>query len=74
MATRVSYPVELKMKAIVMRLAEVPVSKWRITLLRATGYVEGQEHGPIESRYYSGFFILSVQVLVFEQIEHNSYF
>ncbi|WP_339264718.1 hypothetical protein NYE54_16945 [Paenibacillus sp. FSL K6-1330] len=27
-------------------------------------YVEGQEHGPIESRYFSGFFILSVQVLV----------
>ncbi len=26
--------------------------------------VEGQEHGPIESRYFSGFFILSVQVLV----------
>jgi hypothetical protein len=26
--------------------------------------VEGQEHGPIESRYFSGFFVLSVQVLV----------
>ncbi|MDQ0720230.1 hypothetical protein QF049_001491 [Paenibacillus sp. W4I10] len=34
MVTRVSYPVELKMKAIEMRLAEVPVSKWRIALLR----------------------------------------
>ncbi|WP_339176793.1 hypothetical protein [Paenibacillus sp. FSL R5-0701] len=35
MPTRVSYPVELKMKDIEMRLAEVPVSKWRIALLRA---------------------------------------
>ncbi|MCT1403734.1 YdcF family protein [Paenibacillus sp. p3-SID867] len=26
--------------------------------------VEGQEHGPIESRYLSGFFMLTVQVLV----------
>ncbi|WP_244364349.1 hypothetical protein [Paenibacillus cellulositrophicus] len=26
--------------------------------------VEGQEHSPIESRYFSGFFVLSVQVLV----------
>ncbi|WP_186333624.1 hypothetical protein [Paenibacillus xylanexedens] len=31
MPTRVSYPVELKMKDIEM----VPVSKWRIALLRA---------------------------------------
>jgi hypothetical protein len=26
--------------------------------------VGGQEHIPIESRYYSGFFVLSVQVFV----------
>ncbi|MGM1047677.1 MAG: hypothetical protein ACQEXX_16245 [Bacillota bacterium] len=26
--------------------------------------VGGQEHSPIESRYLSGFFVLSVQVLV----------
>jgi hypothetical protein len=26
--------------------------------------VEGQEHGPIESRYFSGFFVLRNQVLV----------
>ena len=26
--------------------------------------VEGQEHGPIDSRYFSDFFVLSVQVLV----------
>lgn len=33
MATRVSYPLELKMKAIEMRLAEVSVSELRIALL-----------------------------------------
>ena len=27
-------------------------------------HVEGQLHAPFESRYFSGFFILSVQVLV----------
>ncbi|MGM1049215.1 MAG: hypothetical protein ACQEXX_24170 [Bacillota bacterium] len=27
-------------------------------------YVERQEHSPIKSRYFSGFFVLSVQVLV----------
>ncbi|MFB4324585.1 hypothetical protein RB298_19785, partial [Priestia sp. BR_2] len=27
-------------------------------------YVRGQEHSPIESRQFSGFFVLSVQVLV----------
>ncbi|MFZ4192750.1 hypothetical protein ACOZB4_01865 [Paenibacillus sp. NPDC058898] len=31
---------------------------------KAAGNVGGQEHGPIESRYNSGFFVLSVQVLV----------
>jgi hypothetical protein len=30
----------------------------------STFRVEGQEHGPIESRYLSGFFMLSVQVFV----------
>ncbi|OME92347.1 hypothetical protein BK123_17290 [Paenibacillus lautus] len=34
--------------------------------------VEGQEHGPIESRYFSGFFILSVQVLVPSQGQEHS--
>lgn len=32
-------------------------------MIRNTG-VEGQEHCSIQSRYFSGFFILSVQVLV----------
>ena len=27
-------------------------------------FVEGQEHGPIDSRYFSDYFVLSVQVLV----------
>ncbi|WP_207383556.1 hypothetical protein [Paenibacillus solani] len=30
-------------------------------------YVAGQEHSPIESHYFSGFFDLSVQVLVLSQ-------
>ena len=32
--------------------------------MQMTDDVEGQEHNPIESRYFSGFFVLSVQVLV----------
>jgi hypothetical protein len=31
--------------------------------------IEIQEHGPIESRYFSGFFVLSVQVLVPSQVQ-----
>jgi hypothetical protein len=40
--------------------AEMPDLIWLFLFL----FVEGQEDGPIESRYFSGFFILSVQVLV----------
>ena len=37
--------------------------------------VEGQEHCPIESRYFSGFFILSVHlsVQVLDQVKEKTY-